>query len=217
MNSSEVDEADSIVAAASHLTCCPPTFVSPPPVLWTLDRVCVTGFASFPASDSQPPVPRPMSVNPFTVSAALWNQGKGRREWSLFSPAHSCLSGECLPQSRDVKKSFHLTLPPPTHPPSVAHSSISGKRGRAELEELPFLCLWSLFTPRWELLTPPPLFSHFFSPSLSMFTCLWRQRMDEIHVCVRPPTPPNPPAVNMFKGVCVPVNATTSGLCGSQE
>lgn len=37
--------------------------------------MCVSGFASFPGSDPPPAVPRPMSVNPFTVSMSLQQIG----------------------------------------------------------------------------------------------------------------------------------------------
>lgn len=77
----------------------------------------LAGFASFPASDSQSKVPRPMSVNPFTVSS---HRGElSERPGCLWCTLPSltlsllCLTGERLPQSRDIEKSFHLTPPPP--------------------------------------------------------------------------------------------------------
>lgn len=56
-----------------------------------------------------------------------------------------CPTGECLPQSGDVKKPFHL-IPPPLLP-SPNYPTL-GTEGGSELEELlPFQCLWSILTP----------------------------------------------------------------------
>ena len=122
--------------------------------------VCVAGFASFPASDSQPKVPRPMSVNPFTVSRNKWNRvhSGGEESWSIFLRAifnRKCskvvsssrgLQGNVYPSRGTSRNPF--IWPPSPDVISATHPSISGNRGRSELEEsLPFQCLRSIFHP----------------------------------------------------------------------
>lgn len=119
-NSHTPCQAAAAAAAPAHVLICGFWFRVTPLNMFFFFCHIVAGFASFPASDSQPKVPRPMSVNPFTVSVF-----RGVRVFSLgrmsFSPRLSCLSGQRLPQSRDVAKPFHLI--PPLY---VTHPSISG-------------------------------------------------------------------------------------------
>lgn len=85
-------------------------------------------------------------------------------------PASLVFAGECLPQSGDVKKSFHLT-------PRFPTPSLSLWELKEEL--LPFQCLWSIFTPHpppsgeGRASTPPSL------PYLSLFTCFWRGKTEK--------------------------------------
>uniref|UniRef100_A0A3Q3WN41 IRS-type PTB domain-containing protein n=1 Tax=Mola mola TaxID=94237 RepID=A0A3Q3WN41_MOLML len=90
-----------------------------------------------------------MSVNPFTVSV---------REPERVTPAgernrtrndvcsSSCLLGECLPQSRDVEKSFHLT-PPPTPAATPNVQSSLGREGDVNLRSHCHFNAFGVFSP----------------------------------------------------------------------
>lgn len=134
-------------------------------------------------------------------------------------PASLVFAGECLPQSGDVKKSFHLTpLFPHPFPLSL------GTEGGAAAISMPL----EYFHP-----PPTPLRGgsriHAALPPLSVFVYVFVERKNRktnknarmqftksLSVCARVSACCVCATWRTSKGVCVPVDAT-SGLCGSHD
>jgi len=117
---------------------------------WNLCAIFIlfVGFNSFPAPESVPKVPRPMSVNPFTVSMIFFQcqesvkhvvnkllsiiNHKSLADWMCVWRGYECfpslLLGECLPEQRSITKPFHLR-------------SRSGRGERGERVELVYFAI----------------------------------------------------------------------------
>ena len=160
-------------------------FRESPHILTSCLTVAVSGFASFPASDSQPKVARPMSVNPFTVSIfskppggvvkasplvltlpllpsrGMFIQVEGRRGTLSSDPPHQ------------HPPTAFLLLHPPPHPPIPS----LGTEGEVNLRSRCHFNASGVFSSsgREGAACPvPPPFLAVLSPSV--FTCLLRTK-----------------------------------------
>lgn len=122
--------------------------------------MCVAGFASFPASDSQPPVPRPMSVNPFTVSVARSNQGwKTKEVKPLLTRLLLSFRGMSTPVEGRQKI---LSSDPPPHLLLPTHPSL-GSEGEMNLRSCHFFA-FEYFQPQVGRVDPPTTLLPLFLP-----------------------------------------------------
>lgn len=86
------------------------------------------------------------------------------------------LSGECLPESGGIQKSFHLT---PPQPPSLARLSVCGRRADVNLRSCCHFNTTAVFFTPWEEAFDTPATS---SSICSVFTCLWRESGGSVNV-----------------------------------